>query len=54
MAQFEAHWETQAGQLVSREVLREAESRLGTAIGRLGDRLDSLVRELVVNRREPK
>jgi hypothetical protein len=53
-AQFAAYRETQAGQLVSREVLREAESRLGAAIDRLGDRLDSLVKELVVSRREPK
>jgi hypothetical protein len=43
-----------SGRWLTREVLREAESRLGAAIDRLGDRLDSLVKELVVSRREPK
>ncbi len=42
------------GRWLTSEVLREAESRLGAAIDRLGDRLDSLVKELVVSRREPK
>jgi hypothetical protein len=53
-AQFACYRETQAGQLVSRDVLREAESRPGAAIDRLGDQLDSLVKELVVSWRDPK
>jgi hypothetical protein len=38
---------TQAERLVSREVLREVEERLAGAIEKLGDRLDSLVKELM-------
>lgn len=38
---------TQAERLVSREVLREVESRLAESIERLGDRLDDLFREMV-------
>jgi hypothetical protein len=41
---------TQAERLVSREVLREVESRLAESIERLGDRLDNLFREMVTSR----
>jgi hypothetical protein len=43
---------TQAERLVSREVLREVESRLAESIERLGDRLDNLFREMVTLRRD--
>jgi len=42
----------QAERLVSREVLREVENRLAESIERLGDRLDSLFREVVTLRRD--
>src|SRR3712207_2579048 len=41
---------TQAERLVSREVLREVESRLAESIERLGDRLDNLFREMAARR----
>jgi len=43
---------TQAERLVSREVLREVEERLAGSIEKLGDRLDSLLREVIQHRRE--
>lgn len=43
---------TQAERLVSREILREVESRLAESIERLGDRLDNLFREMVLARRD--
>lgn len=45
-----AYRETQAERLVSREVLREVEDRLTGAIEKLGDRLDSLVKEMITHR----
>jgi hypothetical protein len=42
----------QAERLVSRDVLREVEGRLAESIERLGDRLDSLFREMVTLRRD--
>ena len=42
----------QAERLVSREILREVESRLAESIERLGDRLDNLFREMVTPRRD--
>jgi hypothetical protein len=47
-----AYRETQSERLVSREVLREVEDRLPRAIEKLGDRLDSLVREMIKHRKE--
>ena len=44
----------QAERLVSREVLRDLEDRMGGHIKSLVDRLDSLVRELVINRHGPR
>ena len=42
----------QAERLVSREVLREVESRLAESIDRLGDRLDNLFREMATHSRD--
>ncbi len=53
-AAMAAYREVQAERLVSREVLREVEDRLGGHIERLGDRLDSLVKELVISRHGPR
>lgn len=52
-AAIAAYREVQAERLVSREVLREVEDRLAGSIDRLGDRLDSLVKELVTGRHNP-
>lgn len=49
-AALSAYRETQAERLVSREILREVEDRLASSIERMGDRLDSLLRELLVKR----
>lgn len=49
-ASLTAYRETQAERLVSREVLREVEDRLTGAIDRLGDRFDSLLREVIKHR----
>lgn len=50
-ASLAAYREVQAERLVSREVLREVEERLTSSIDRLGDRLDTLVKELVAQSR---
>lgn len=53
-AAISSYREVQAERLVSREVLREVEDRLAGSIDRLGDRLDNLVKELVMgDRRRP-
>jgi biopolymer transport protein ExbB/TolQ len=46
-AAISSYREIQAERLVSREVLREVEDRLAGAIDNLGNRLDTLVRELL-------
>jgi len=51
-ASVNAYQVTQAERLVSREVLREVEERLAGSIEKLGDRLDSLLREVIQHRRE--
>lgn len=51
-AAVNAYQVTQAERLVSREVLREVEERLAGSIEKLGDRLDSLLREVIQQRRE--
>jgi len=51
-ASVNAYQVTQAERLVSREVLREVEERLAGSIEKLGDRLDSLLRE-VISHRQP-
>jgi hypothetical protein len=51
-AALTAYRETQAERLVSREVLREVEDRLTGAIDRLGDRFDTLLREVIKHRKE--
>jgi len=51
-ASVNAYQVTQAERLVSREVLREVEERLAGSIEKLGDRLDSLLREVIQQRRE--
>ncbi|MBA1156942.1 hypothetical protein [Microvirga mediterraneensis] len=51
-ASVNAYQVTQAERLVSREVLREVEGRLAGSIEKLGDRLDSLLREVIQHRGE--
>jgi hypothetical protein len=50
-ASISAYRETQAERLVSREILREVEERLTSSIERLGDRLDTFVKEIAASNR---